>query len=82
MQEIDLVDGSGPDFADFVAWVAERAAYDHQENIRAPKPLGEALVRERLSGWRHMHKRLASTVYNQVRFSLETADRERRESGL
>ena len=80
MKNIDLVEGDGEDFAAFVAWVARRAAHDHANGLPRPKPLGKTLCDTRLDGWRKMHVRLASTVYNQTRDSLLALDIERAEA--
>lgn len=75
-RSIDLVEGTGEDFADFVAWVARKAAEDFECGHPPPSPLGKSLCEERLEGWRIMHKRLASTVYNQTRHSLKVLAKE------
>lgn len=76
MRPIDLVEADRQDFAEFVSWCAHKAYSDHETKTPAPRPLGDSLCNERLEGWRKMHKRLASTIYNQVRESLEAQARE------
>lgn len=77
---MNLCNGSPSDFADFARAIVGRAARDHREGRAAPNPLGKSLCMEFCDGWRRMHHRLASTIYNQTRTSMEVADSERDES--
>lgn len=78
---MDLCEPFAKTMSRFVAKIAERAESDHFDGVKK-RPSGYELCEEYAEGWRKMHNRLASTIYNQVRASLETAERERAESGL
>lgn len=81
MGDIDLCDPKPMQLALFVSRVAEKAETDHRQGVKR-RPTGRELCGDFSEGWRGFHPRLATTVYNKTRRSLEAAERERREAGL
>lgn len=59
--------GTLAEFVHTVAQIAERDFYAGRRTRRS----GKSLCKELCIGWRHGHARLASTVYNATRWSLE-----------
>ena len=72
MHKPNLVNGTREDIRNFVVAVVGLAANDFDK--KNPRKSGEEIVDLCARDVRNMHKRLATTIYNQTRRTLELAE--------
>lgn len=72
MHKPNLVNGTREDIRNFVVAVVGLAANDFDKNN--PRKSGEEIVDLCAGDVRNMHKRLATTIYNQTRRTLELTE--------
>ena len=73
MTQIDLADAKPEEWEIFCAAIIQRAASDHLAGS-SDYPTGKKLCATYAAGNRVFHRRLASTIYRQMRYSMELRD--------
>lgn len=72
---MNLIDDPETSIPLFCVAVAKKAVKDHKAGVKT-FPTGKDLCWEIADDWRNNHRKLASTVYRQMRSSLEVTERD------
>lgn len=74
-RRINVARGTPREIKLFVGVIVSAAVSDHLQGKKS-KPTGYMLCEEHAVAWRGFHERLATTIYNTTRHSLELAAKE------